>query len=561
MHYDPYYYPYASRRHVVFGSRAMVATSQPLAAQAGLQILQQGGNAVDAAVATAACLSVVEPTGNGIGGDAFAMVWMREELFGLNSSGPAPKLLHHALVKKAGHETMPHDGLLPITVPGIPAAWAALNKRFGALSLETCLAPAIEYAEKGFAVAPITAELWQKAHEHYTNALKNHAAVRTFFEAFTQNGKTPQAGTLWRSPEQAATLRAIAETGSRAFYDGILAEKIDAFMRKEGGFLRGEDLAHFQPRWVDPIKVTYRDHDIWELPPNGHGLVSLMALNILKNFDMTNADSPETMHRLIEAVKLAFVDGLAHIADPAHMRVTVEELLQDDFAAMRAASIGEKALEPLPMTPPKGGTVYLATADAMGNMVSYIQSNYTGFGSGVVIPETGIALQNRGACFSMDTAHPNVVDGGKLPYHTIIPGFITKSSAQAQSHQTCEPLGNMTPFGPFGPFGMMGGFIQPQGHVMLAHRMLDQHLNPQAALDAPRFRWTQGRTVEVEASFPQALASALQRKGHDIRYGTVSDRDFGRGQCIWQKRPTDDDPTRIFMGATEPRTDGQVAAL
>ncbi len=553
MQYDPYYYPYASRRHVVFGSSAMVATSQPLAAQAGLRILQQGGNAVDAAVATAACLSVVEPTGNGIGGDAFAIVWMREELFALNSSGPSPQLLSHAIVKKAGHDSMPFDGLLPITVPGIPAAWAALNKRFGVLSLEACLAPAIEYAEKGFAVAPITAELWQKAHEHYAKASEKHTAVRTFFETFTQNGKCPQAGTLWRLPEQAATLRAIAETGAKAFYEGALAESIDAFMRKEGGCLRGEDLAQFQPQWVQPIKVEYRGHDIWELPPNGHGLVSLMALNILKNFDMSNADSPETMHKLIEAIKLAFVDGLAHIADPEHMRVTVDALLHEDFAAMRAASIGEKALEPVPVTPPKGGTVYLATADAMGNMVSYIQSNYTGFGSGVVIPGTGIALQNRGACFSMDTAHPNVVAGKKLPYHTIIPGFITKSSGTKQ----CE----CNSMSPFGPFGMMGGFIQPQGHVMLAHRMLDQYLNPQAALDAPRFRWTQGRTVEVEASFPQALASALQRKGHDIRYGTVSDRDFGRGQCIWQKQPTEKDPTRIFMGATEPRTDGQVAAL
>ncbi len=555
MHFDPYYYPYASRRNVVFGTRAMVATSQPLAAQAGLRMLQQGGNAVDAAVATAACLSVVEPTSNGIGGDAFAIVWMQKELYGLNSSGPSPKLLSHDVVKKAGHDTMPHDGLLPITVPGIPAAWAALNARFGKLSLEQCLSPAIDYAENGFAVAPITAELWQKAYNHYMHAAHNHTALKPFFETFTRNGKCPQAGTLWRLPEQAATLRDIAQSGAKSFYSGAIAEKIDAFMRQEGGYLRADDLAAFSPQWVQPLKVEYRGYSVWELPPNGHGIVSLMALQILKHFDMGHADDPETIHRMIEAVKLAFVDGLAHIADPRHMRVTAQELLQEDFAAMRASLIGKTALEPAPANPPKGGTVYLATADGEGNMVSYIQSNYTGFGSGVVVPGTGIALQNRGACFSMDARHPNAVAGGKLPYHTIIPGFITPAEG-GKTSSSSEPFGS---FGPFGPFGMMGGFIQPQGHVMLAHRMIDQGLNPQAALDAPRFRWSKGRTLDVEPSFPPALAEALQRKGHHIQYGSVSDRDFGRGQCIWQAS-THENQT-IFMGGTEPRTDGQVAAL
>ncbi len=558
MHFDPYYYPYASRRNVVFGSRAMVATSQPLAAQAGLRILEQGGNAVDAAVATAACLTVVEPTGNGIGGDAFALVWMKEELFGLNSSGRAPHLLSHNIVKKAGYEAMPFDGLIPITVPGAPSAWAALNTRFGKLSLKQCLKPAIDYAEKGFAVAPITADLWKKAHSHYSKAAQKYTALRHWESTFTCHGKSPHAGSLWAMPEQAQTLQEIAETQAKSFYNGALAQKMDAFMQQEGGYLRGEDLADFAPQWVDPIKVAYRGYNVWELPPNGHGIISLMALQTLNNFDMSHADSPETMHKLIEAVKLAFADGLAHIADPAHMRVRVEALLHKDFAAQRASCIGNTALEPSPMQPPKGGTVYLATADADGNMVSYIQSNYTGFGSGVVVPGTGIALQNRGACFSMDESHPNVVAGGKLPYHTIIPGFITPIEKNTTA---CSTSSECSQFGPFGPFGMMGGFIQPQGHVMLAHRMIDQHLNPQAALDAPRFRWTQGRTVEVEASFPPSLAEALQRKGHDIRYGTVQDRDFGRGQCIWQKAPTSPEQCPIFMGGTEPRTDGQVAAL
>ncbi len=551
MHHDPYYYPYPSRRNVIFGTQGMVATSQPLAAQAGLRILQQGGNAVDAAVASAACLSVVEPTCNGIGGDAFAIIWMKEELIGLQSSGRSPQLLTYDKVKKAGHDTMPFDGLIPITVPGIPAAWAALNTRFGKLSLEQCLTPAIEYAEKGFAVAPITAELWQKAHNHYTKAFPKHPALRHFFDTFTQDGKCPHAGSLWRLPQQATTLKSIAQTQAKAFYNGALAEKIDAFMQKEGGYLRGEDLAAFAPQWVTPISVDYRGYKVWELPPNGHGIVSLMALQILSHFDMGAADNPDTLHTLIEATKLAFVDGLAHIADPDHMRVSVEELLHKDFAAMRASLVGKKALEPCPVTPHRGGTVYLATADGEGNMVSYIQSNYTGFGSGVIIPDTGIALQNRGACFSMDATHPNAVAAAKLPYHTIIPGFITKSSAKNTQENA---------FGPFGPFGMMGGFIQPQGHIMLAHRMIDQALNPQAALDAPRFRWTQGRTVEVEAQFPKAMAEALQRKGHDIRYGSVSDRDFGRGQCIWQKTPCQEN-TPLFMGATEPRTDGHVATF
>ncbi len=564
MPFDPYYYPYASRRNVVMGSRAMVATSQPLAAQAGLRILAQGGNAVDAAVATAACLTVVEPTCNGIGGDAFALVWMRGELLGLNSSGPAPRLLQHALVKKAGHSSMPHDGLIPITVPGIPAAWAALNARFGKLTLEQCLSPAIDYAEKGFAVAPITADLWKKAQLHYMEAAKKDPALRHWAQSFTRDGQSPAVGSLWTSAQQAATLQEIAQSQAKSFYTGTLAEKIDACMQQEGGYLRGEDLADFTPQWVQPLKVEYRGHHVWELPPNGHGIVSLMALQILKTFDMSAADSPETMHKLIEAVKLAFVDGLAHIADPKYMRVSAEELLHPDFAAQRAACIKDTALEPCSMQPPRGGTVYLATADAEGNMVSYIQSNYTGFGSGVVVPGTGIALQNRGACFSMDESHPNVVAGGKLPYHTIIPGFITPVEWNAtSSHSLGSPKSpsSFGPFGPFGPFGMMGGFIQPQGHVMLIHRMLDQYLNPQAALDAPRFRWTQGRTVEVEASFPQALAEALQRKGHDIRYGSVQDRDFGRGQCIWQKAPTSPEQRPIFMGGTEPRTDGQVVAL
>ena len=544
---DPLYYPYPSRRHVVMGTRGMVATSQPLAAQAGLHVLRSGGNAVDAAVATAACLTVVEPTCNGLGGDAFAQVWMQNSLHGLNSSGPAPALLHLETVRKAGHETMPHDGLLPITVPGIPAAWAALNKRFGRLSLSQCLEPAIDYAEHGFPVAPVTSDLWQAAFQHYKKS--NDPALRHWFAAFAPQGRAPYPGELWHFPQQAETLALIGESNAEAFYRGALAEVMDAFLHEEGGYLRGEDLAAFAPQWVEPLRMEYRGYEVWELPPNGHGLVVLMALNILKNFDMNGQDSPETLHRLLEAVKLAFADGLAHIADPESMRVSVESLLSPDYGRQRAAAIGREALTPLSGQPPTGGTVYLATADGEGNMVSYIQSNYTGFGSGVVVPETGIALQNRGACFSTDPAHPNCVAPKKRSYHTIIPGFLTRQGR------------------PVGPFGMMGGFIQPQGHVMLMHRVLDNGLNPQAALDAPRFRWVQGRKVEVETAFPAAVAENLRRCGHDVHYGAVGDRDFGRGQIIWRKALSakGDQPRAeqnyLLVGGTEPRTDGQVAAF
>lgn len=555
MHADPLYYPYPSRRNVVCATRGMVATSQPLAAQAGLHILRSGGNAVDAAVATAACLTVVEPTCNGLGGDAFAQVWMADtaggksggKLHGLNSSGPSPALLTLDAVQRAGHAVMPHEGVLPVTVPGIPAAWAALNTKFGRLPLSQCLEPAIHYAEQGFAVAPVTATLWHSAFTHY--AACKDPALRHWFDAFAPQGRAPRPGELWRFPAQAKSLAAIAESGAKAFYEGQLAECIDGFMREVGGYLRGTDLADFAPQWVEPVCMEYRGFDVWELPPNGHGLVVLMALNILKNFDLSDADTPETQHRLIEAVKLAFADGLAHIADPAHMRVRVEDLLSSAYGQQRAALLGGEALDPVAGEPHAGGTVYLATADGEGNMVSYIQSNYTGFGSGLVVPDTGIALQNRGACFSSDAAHPNVVAPGKRPYHTIIPGFLTKHG---------KAVG---PFGSFGgPFGMMGGFIQPQGHVMLMHRVLDQVLNPQAALDAPRFRWARGRVVEVEHNYPASLAEALLRRGHDIRYGTVDDRDFGRGQIIWRTEQENGEGA-LLTGGTEPRTDGQVAAF
>jgi gamma-glutamyltranspeptidase / glutathione hydrolase len=534
MNFDPLLYPCPSRRSVVFARRGMVATSQPLAAQAGLEILKKGGNAIDAAVAAAACLTVVEPTSNGIGGDGFALVWTGGKLYGLNASGPAPMKISHRVLAGAGLKEIPPYGVIPVTVPGAPAAWAELARRFGALPLTASLGPAIDYAERGFPVSPVVGDRWEAACKTYRAQVGQ--AFQHWFETFAPDGRVPRIGELWRSPDHAATLTAIAETNAETFYRGDLADRIGTFFRRHGGYLAPDDLAAYRAEWVEPVSTNYRGYDVWEIPPNGHGIVALMALNILKGFEFPAIDSVETWHRQIEAVKLAFADGLTHIADPRSMKVGVEDLLSDGYAAERRLKIGPRAATPPPGKPHGGGTVYLATADGQGNMVSYIQSNYLGFGSGMVVPGTGIALNNRGLCFSFDPRHVNGIEPGKKPYHTIIPGFLTKSGEAV------------------GPFGVMGGFIQPQGHVMVVMNTVDFGLNPQAALDAPRFRWQEGNRVELEAQFPEPTAEALLRMGHDVKRGEVADRDFGRGQIIWR---TGDG---VLAGGSEPRADGQVAA-
>ncbi|PLR96820.1 gamma-glutamyltransferase family protein [Bacillus sp. T33-2] len=532
--YDTLNYPYASQRMAAVARNGMVATSQPLAAQAGLDILKKGGNAIDAAIATAACLTVVEPTSNGIGGDAFAIVWTKGELHGLNASGPAPQGLTIDAVKQLGHEAMPKFGLVPVTVPGAPGAWAALSKRFGKLPLSEVLAPAIEYAENGYPVSPILGKYWSRATRIFKDLFKGKE-FENWFNTFAPEGRAPEIGEIWRSPDHAATLREIAETNGESFYRGKLAEKIDGFSREHGGFLRKEDLAAYQPEWVTPISVNYRGYDVWEIPPNGQGLVALMALNTLKGFEFGEKDSVETYHKQIEAMKLAFADGKKYITQRDKMSVQVEQLLSEEYGAERRGLLGDAALAPEPGTPPKGGTVYLATADGEGNMVSFIQSNYMGFGSGIVIPGTGIALQNRGHDFSLDPDHENRLEPGKKTYHTIIPGFLTKDGQ------------------PVGPFGVMGGYMQPQGHVQVIMNTVDFHLNPQAALDAPRWQWIEGKTIEVERTLPPHIAEALVRKGHDIKVA-VDSGGFGRGQIIWR-----DPETGVLIGGTEPRTDGAVA--
>jgi gamma-glutamyltranspeptidase/glutathione hydrolase len=528
-------YPYTSQRMTTIAKKGMVATSQPLAAQAGLDILKKGGNAIDAAIATAACLTVVEPTSNGIGGDAFALVWTKGELHGLNASGPAPKGISIDAVKEKGHETMPKLGLIPVTVPGAPSAWAELSKRFGKLPLAEVLKPAIEYAENGYPVSPILGKYWSYAYNAYKKMATGDEFVH-WFETFAPKGRAPQIGEVWSSLGHASTLREIAETGAESFYRGNLAKQIIEFSRKNGGFLSEEDLADYKAEWVQPISVNYRGYDVWEIPPNGQGLVALLALNTLKGYEFSERDNLDTLHKQLEAMKLAFADGKKYITDPKKMTVSVEDLLSEEFASARRSLIGEEAITPEPGTPSKGGTVYLATADEEGNMVSFIQSNYMGFGSGIVVPGTGISLQNRGHDFSLDPTHDNALEPGKKTYHTIIPGFLTKGNEAV------------------GPFGVMGGYMQPQGHLQVVMNTIDFHLNPQAALDAPRWQWMEGKKIVVEHSFPQHLAQALARKGHQIEVALDSGS-FGRGQIIWR-----DPQTGVLSGGTEARTDGSIAA-
>lgn len=526
--------PYPIERNATFAKNGMVATSQPLAADAGMTILKQGGNAVDAAIATAACLTVVEPTSNGIGGDLFALVWINGELHGLNGSGKSPQSISREIVKEKGHEQMPKYGWFPVMVPGAPAAWAELSSRFGKLPLTDVLKPAITYAAEGYPLSPTLARFWKRAHRIFRKNLKGEE-FKAWFETFAPEGKAPRVGEIWSSPDHAWTLEQIAETNAEAFYHGEIAEKIASFAKKTGGFLSAEDLAAHQSEWVDPVSINYHGYDIWELPPNGQGVVALQAMNILKGFEFTGKESVDTYHKQIEAIKLAFADGFKYVSDEKNMSVTLEELLHEDYVAARRKLIKDEAIDPEPGNPKASGTVYLATADKKGNMVSLIQSNYMGFGSGIVVPGTGIALQNRGADFSLESDHVNVLEGGKRTYHTIIPGFLTKNNEAV------------------GPFGVMGGYMMPQGHVQVLMNTIDFGLNPQAALDAPRWQWMRDKIVEVEPRFPHYMAAQLAEKGHDVRIA-MEPNSFGRGQIIWR-----DPETGVLVGGTESRTDGSIA--
>jgi gamma-glutamyltranspeptidase/glutathione hydrolase len=523
--------PYPSRRSPVLSQRGIVATSQPLAALAGLDVLKDGGNAVDAIIATAAMLTVVEPTSNGLGSDAFALVWDGSQLHGLNGSGRSPASLTIDAVRAAGHTSMPARGWPAVTVPGAVRAWRDLHDRFGRLSFDRVIAPAIATAEEGFAVTPVTARGWAGSARLY--ATYDGPEYAGWFPTFSENGRAPEAGDVWRLPDHARTLRRIAASGSDDFYSGELAERFAEFSAKTGGYLTLEDLKSHSSTWVEPIGTSYRGYDVWEIPPNGQGLAALIALNILEGYDLAaeGRDSVGAAHLEIEAMKLAFADAHCYIADPTQANVPTQGLLDKGYAAERRALIDDRAQPRAAGDPSKGGTVYLCAADGDGMMVSYIQSNYQGFGSGIVIPGTGIALQNRGAAFRLDPSHRNALAPLKRPFHTIIPAFLTREGK------------------PVGPFGVMGGHMQPQGHVQMVVNTVDWGLNPQASLDAPRWQVTEGLGVLLEYGMPRGVVDGLIQRGHAVKVEPDSGQ-FGKGQIIWRL----DNGT--LVAGSEPRADG-----
>ncbi|MBN1875646.1 MAG: gamma-glutamyltransferase family protein [Anaerolineae bacterium] len=525
-------FPYTSQRMPVLAQN-MVATSQPLAAQAGLDALRRGGNAVDAALATAITLTVVEPTSNGLGSDAFCILWDSNSqcLYGLNASGRSPQALAPELF--AGRDRMPTLGWGPVTVPGAVSAWVALSERFGKLPFDDLFDAAIHYARDGFLVSPITAAGWARAVNHYQ-------AFPSFVATFAPRGRAPQTGERFRCPDQAQTLETIAATQGEAFYRGDLAARIVAHAADTGGWITTEDLATHQPEWVTPISQEYCGVYLHEIPPNGQGLAALIALGILRYLNLAQypVDSADSIHLQVEAMKIAFAEAHRHIADPAWMEVPPGALLNEDFLAERARSIKmDRAQFPKSELPADHGTVYLTTADAGGMMVSFIQSNYMGFGSGIVIPGTGISLQNRGAGFRLEAGHPNCVAGSKRPYHTIIPGFVTQNGYPLMS------------------FGVMGGHMQPQGHVQMMVRIFDYGQNPQTASDAPRWYVEENLTnLSLEPGFAPPdicirVVDELRQRGHNVTPNLPPGR-FGGAQLIYR---LDDG----YCAGTDWRKDGQ----
>jgi Gamma-glutamyltransferase len=529
--------PYPSVRTPLF-ARNVVSTSHPLAAQAGLRMLLKGGNAIDAVVAAAAAITLVEPVSCGLGSDAFAIVWDGNKLQGLNASGVAPAAWSVDYFRKKygtgpdGLAKAPKRGWDTVTVPGAVSAWAALHERYGKLPFADLFEPAIELAERGYAVPPIVARKWAAA----VDELRDQPG---YAQAFMPNGRAPATGEHFRLPEAAWTLRRIAESRGRDYYQGEIAERIAAFSKECGGAMTVQDLAGYQPMWVDPISRNYRGYTLHEIPPNGQGIAALIALGLLERFDLASlpVDSAESQHLQIEAMKLAFADVYRYVADPASMEVTPEQMLDDAYLDARAKLIDPKrATQFSPGRPHAGGTIYLTAADESGMMVSFIQSNYMGFGSGVVVPGTGISLQNRGCGFSMDPASANVVAGGKRPFHTIIPGFLTRDGRPVMS------------------FGVMGGDMQPQGHLQTVVRMIDYDQQPQAACCAPRWKVNRDFSLDVEPAMPAGTVQGLRDRGHVMKSIADPYMDFGAGQFIWR---LDEDPERGYVAASDSRRDGQ----
>ena len=530
---------YPSTRSPIFG-RNIVSTSHPLAAQAGLRILLKGGNAVDAAIATAAALTIVEPCSNGLGSDAFCILWDGHRLHGLNASGRAPAAWTPRYFRSR-HGTdarhPPARGWDAVTVPGAVAGWVELSDRFGRLPFADLLDPAIEIAERGYAVTAVVQQKWAAAAR-----LQELVSQPGFERCFLPYGRAPQVAELFRMPAAADALRSIADTRGQSFYAGEIADCIARHAKAEGGALTRQDLANFRPEWVQPIEKRYRGYALHEMPPNGQGIAALMALGILSHFDVGSAapDSAESLHLQIEAMKLAFADAYRHVAEPDAMEVSTAQLLDEGYLHSRAKLIDpHKAQDFGAGNPVKGGTVYLTAADEAGMMVSFIQSNYLGFGSGVVVPEYGISLQNRGHGFSLVEGSPNLVAPGKRPFHTIIPAFLTQNGRPVMS------------------FGVMGANMQPQGHVQAVVRMLDHHQHPQAACDAPRWRFNQGLSLNVESTMAPGAVRTLAAMGHQIEPIRDSYLDFGAGQFIWR---LGDPAAQGYVAASDPRRDGQAVA-
>lgn len=502
----------------------MVSTSNYLASQAGLEILKNGGNAVDAAIATAAVLTVVEPMSNGVGSDSFAIVYFNNNIYGLNASGKAAKNISAEKLKALGYSNMPTSGWIPVMVPGTPKAWAELNKRFGKLSLIEDLKPAIFYAKNGFPVSPANSYLWNKYIKKHREEYKGEE-FNEWFKVFTKDKKPYKFGEIFKNVGLSKSLKIIGETYSKAFYEGEIAEQFIKESNLYGGYFSKEDLSSYDVEWINPISINYKGYDILEMPPNGQGLIALMALNILKNFDNKKIDDIQRYHLEFESMKLAFSDGLNN---------NYEYYLKDEYGKRRSNEISNNSSVFEPLNINKSGTVYLCTADNEGNMVSYIQSNYQDFGSGIVLKDLGISLQNRGCDFSLNEKDNNYLKPNIRSYHTIMPGFIMKDNKAV------------------GPFGVMGGYMQPQGHVQIVRRLIDDLYNPQSAIDAFRWQWMKDGTFIVEPEFPDEIIESLRRKGHIIR--KADNRfSFGRSQIILRYKDN------MLVGGCDSRTDSAIS--
>ncbi|PWN07900.1 gamma-glutamyltransferase [Rhodohalobacter mucosus] len=542
---------FATRSEVI-GKRGMVATSQPLATQVGLDVLRRGGNAIDAAIAANAAIGLMEPTGNGIGGDLFAIIWHEESgrLYALNASGRSPQGLSYdrlmEVLDEQGRSSISRLDLTSVSVPGAVDGWFTLHERFGSLPMDDILSEPIYYAEEGFPVSEVIAMRWNAS----VPRLINQAGA--FEETFTIDGRAPQKGEIFRNPDLGNTFRLLAEEGRDAFYRGEIARNIDEWMRENDGYLRYEDFANHTSTWVDPVTTNYRGYDVYQIGGNNQGTAVLQILNILEGFNLSESGfaSEETLHLLVEAKKLAYEDRAKHYADPAFYNQPIDHLLSKEYAAERREMIGERAMDELTTgidVTRDGDTIYLTTADQYGNMVSLIQSNFAGMGTGFVVPGTGFSFQNRAALFSLDPQHPNVYEPGKRPFHTIIPGFVMKDGE------------------PWFSFGNMGGGYQPVGHVSILTNIIDFGMNIQEAGDA--LRWMHGGsseptddmdetltrpgTIYLESSIPYGVVRGLQSRGHSVQIGNQF---FGRYQGIMR-----DPDNGVYYGASESRVDGQAA--